>query len=52
MNISSLTLPVIFAILGGLLLLSSLAQLPTPWGQFGITSADCVLLPLLPALAL
>jgi hypothetical protein len=38
MNISSLTLPVIFAILGGLLLLSSLAQLPTPWGQFGITS--------------
>ncbi len=38
MNISSLSLPVIFAILGGLLLLSSLAQLPTPWGQFGITS--------------
>ena len=38
MDISHLTLPAIFAILGGVLLISSLAQLPTPWGQFGASS--------------
>lgn len=52
MDVTHLTLPAIFAIVGAVLLISGMAQLPTPWGMFGPTSGRMRFLAALVGLAL
>lgn len=52
MDVTHLTLPAIFAIVGAALLISAMAQLPTPWGMFGPTSGRMRFLAAIAGLAL